>query len=655
MENKYIVYDLETLQNCFTAVFEHVKTGKQKAFVIHASRNDLKEFMKCLRNIHRDGYWLVGFNCNAFDAQILEHIIKMYHQYKKWSAEDVARDIYKKAQFLISLNNLEGIEKFKHLIPEWNFNIPHIDIYKQKHYDGKGKRCSLKWLEFTMRFHNIETMPIHHSTFITEEDIPSILRYNANDVRATGRSFEINRFETDLRFKLSEEYNLNLINASEPRLARDIFGKFLSEEMGILYRDLKERRTYRNEVKGQDLIFSYVKFKDPVLLGAKDFYEKLEFNPYNFKLNNYGLEEVNKTFKFHNLSEVVIGLGGIHGCVNPGVYTSRPKWVIRDIDGTSYYPNLGIKNRLYPKHLSDTFCNTYENVFNLRQQIDKKNPVNYVFKIILNSAYGLSKEMNNYFHDPNYTFGITINGQLLLLMLAELLRDKIKSVVFYQLNTDGVTIGYDESEGPLVDWCMKKWEKHAKINLEDKYYDKMVIMDVNNYIAVDTKGGIKRKGLFGYSLNPEDKEMDYHKNPSMLVVPKALEAFFIHGTPIKDYINNCEDIFDFCLGVKIKKDFDLIRDFYDFDEQKLKKEEINQSVVRYYVSHEGSKLRKKYKKGTKKAGQKVELVSGWNTTYFNVYEKKQMKDYGIDYDYYIGKARKVVDAIVPHANQSSLF
>jgi hypothetical protein len=648
----YTIYDLETLSNCFTGVFKDWKTGKEKQFVIHESRNDLKALMKFLKALHRYNYWLIGFNCNAFDAQILEHIILNYKKYKHWSNEDIARDIYKKAQWIISL---QDDERYKCLIPEWNFSIPHIDIYKQKHYDGKGKRCSLKWLEFTMRFHNIETMPIHHTAHIEEEDIPSILRYNSNDVNATHRSFEINKFETDLRFQLSSEYNLNLINASEPRMAREIFGKFLSEAMEVPYRDLKERRSYRDKITGKEIIFPYVKFKDQVLLGAKDFYEKLEFNPYKFSQNNYGLEHVEKTFKFHNLQEVVIGLGGIHGCVNPGVYTSRPRWVIRDIDGTSYYPNLGIQNNLFPEHLSYTFCTTYEEIFDLRQTIDKKSPVNYVLKIILNSAYGLSKEMNNYFHDPKYTFAITINGQLLLLMLSELLKAKVKSVMFYQLNTDGVTIGYDPEEEAMVNKCMAYWTKLTKIKLEDKYYDKMVIMDVNNYLAVDTKGIVKRKGLFGYSMKPEDKEMDYHKNPSMLVVPKALEAYFIKGIPIKDYISDCEDIFDFCLGVKVKKDFDLVRHWYDYSDQKLKKENINQTVVRYYVSKESSKLKKKYKPGTKKAGQTVELMAGWNSSYFNVYKKKEMNKYNIDYDFYLTKAREIVDAIQPHAVNLKLF
>lgn len=644
MIERYTVYDLETLSNCFTAVFKDYTTGKEKEFVIHESRNDLIPLGKFLKQLWRNNYWLIGYNCNAFDAQILEYIFSKWDELKNWSGEDIAEAIYKLAQMIITLPDED---RFMNLIPEWHFNIQHIDIYKQKHYDGNGKRCSLKWLQFTMRFENIETMPIHHSSRVGSESIESILRYNRNDVRATFRSFEINKFETDLRFKLSEEYNLNLINASEPRLAREIFGKFLSDYMGVPYRDLKERRTYRSRIAAKDVIFPYVRFKDPVLLAAKEFYEKLDFNPYKFEENNYGLKKVEKTFKYHNLQEIVVGLGGLHGCIDPGVYTSNSKWVIRDLDGTSYYPNLGIKNGLFPEHLSHTFCTIYEDIFNLRQTIDKKNPVNYALKIVLNSAYGLSKEPNNYFHDPKYTFGITINGQLLLLMLGELLRYKVKSIIFYQFNTDGITIGYDPVETLMVDKCMRYWESITKISLEDKYYNKMVILDVNNYLAVDTKGKIKRKGVFGYSMDKEDVEMDYHKNPSMLVVPKALEAYFVNGTPITEYIQNCTDIFDFCLGVKVKKDFELTQDVYNAETLEVEKTVINQTVVRYYVSTRPSKLKKKYKEGTKKAGQSVEVKAKQNSTYFNIYEKKPMREYDIDYKFYIKRTREIIEQIQP--------
>lgn len=653
MKERYIIYDLETLSNLFTACFEDVATGNKKHFVIHESRNDFIPMMKFLKKVRDCGYCLVGFNCLEFDGQFIQWFFNNYDTIKKWSGELLAEKIHNLSQKIIAL---EPEEKFQNLIPHWKFDIPHLDIYKQCHFDGKQKRCSLKWLQFTMRFPNVESMPIHHDEFVHEEDIPLVLSYNYNDTGATKEFFKRNLFETNLRIKLSKEYDLNLINASEPRMAREIFGKFLSEAMGVQYRELRERRTYRQKIYGKHLIFPYVKFKDPILQGVKDFFLGLEFNPYNFEENNYGLgKKVEKIFSWANISEFGVGLGGIHACIKPGIYEANENWFIEDIDGTSYYPNLGIKNKLFPEHLSEIFCTVYEDIFNMRQKIPKENPVNYIFKIILNSTYGLSKESNNYFHDPKYTFAITINGQLLLLMLAQRLREKIPGIVFYQFNTDGVSIGYEPKYKSAVEQVKKEWTKLTQIGLENKFYKKMVIVDVNNYLAVDTKGNCKRKGLFGYSLNPEDKEVGYHNNPSALIIPKALEQYFVHGVPYEEYIKKGSDIFDFCIGVKIKRDFELWKHFFNKDSRTIEKEQINQQVVRYYISTEQTSLKKKYKKFAKTPGRVVELEKGWTMTYFNKYEEKPINKYNIDYRYYIQAARDIVQQVQPNVNQIKLF
>lgn len=645
------VYDLETPANLFTAGFKDVNTGKKKAFVIHESRNDFEaliKFILALKNYH---YTLIGYNCLQFDAQIIQYLLNNYEVLKYWSGDDVARKIHELSQQIISLPDED---KFRSLIPEWKLDIPHIDLYKQCHFDGKAKRTSLKWLQFSMRFPNIESMPIHHTAEVDSDKIPMVLSYMGNDIDATAEFFHRVKFETDLRETLSQKYNKNLINASEPRLAREIFGKILSEAMRIEYRELKEKRTYRGRIYPKELIFNYVKFKDPILQSVKTFYEGLDFDPYNFKNNNLNLKDVEKVFRWANIPEVVVGLGGIHGCVNPGVYECAEEWLLEDIDVTSYYPNLGIKNNLYPEHLSQMFCDVYEDLFNARQKIDKKDPVNYIYKIILNSAYGLSKEMNNYFHDPKYTFAITINGQLLILMLAQRLKEKIPGIMFYQLNTDGVTCGYHPRYQGEVAKVKKEWETLTRLALENNFYKKMVIKDVNNYMAVDMKGKVKRKGLFGYSLNPEDKEMAYHKNPSELIIPKALEAWFIYGKNYEDYIMESTDIYDFCCGVKIKRDFDLFRHWYDKKTGTIQKEQINQQVCRYYVSKELSTLKKKYKEHAKTPGRVIEVKKECNLTYFNRYVKKDMKDYNLDYDYYIAAVRSIIADITPNANQMAL-
>ena len=647
---RFIVWDIETLSNFSSFYFLDWKTKSEKCFVLHDSQNDLDALITTLRKMYKNNCVLVGFNSIGFDAQILEHLIGNYKVMQNWNGSRVAAFLYTRAQEII---NCPEDDRFDVLIPEWKLTFPHVDIYKQKHYDGNGKRCSLKWLEFTMRFPNIETMPIHHTSHINKEDIPSIIAYNRNDVLATAESFRINQFELELRTALSDEYKLNLINSSEPRMSREIFGKILAEEMNIPYKDLRGMRTSRKEIVIKDIIFDYIEFQDPVLKACREFYRSLVINPYKFSENNLGIEEVEKVFKFANIPDAVIGLGGIHGCIKPGVYEQKQDWVIHDLDVVSYYPNLGIKNELYPEHLSSSFCTVYKHLFDERQKIPKKDPKNYVYKIILNSTYGLSKEPNNYFHDPKYTFSITINGQLLILMLAEKLKKEIPDIIFYQMNTDGVTVGYNPIHTEKVKACMKAWEEYTALELEDKHYKKMVIMDVNNYLAVDTKDKVKRKGLFAYSMNPEDKELDYHKNPSSLVVPKALEAYFVHGVSYKDYILGAKDIYDFCFGVKVKKDFDLMMQYLDDGREKLKV--IKQTVVRYYISKNPTKLKKKYKSGTKLAGRFIELQKSHNTTYFNVYEKKPMKDYNIDYKAYIMAARKVVDEIQPNATNLKLF
>jgi hypothetical protein len=654
MIKKYIIYDLECLANFWSATFMDYETKRTKVFVIHMFRNDIVPLMKFLREVYTKGYTLIGFNCNGYDSQLIEYIAQNYDQLRGLNGDKIARAIYGKSQWVIGLpDDL----KWKSLIPEWKLTIPHIDIYRQKHYDGKGKRCSLKWLEFTMRMPNIQSMPMQHYEEVTlPAEIDDILVYNLNDVDATRQSFVINLFETDLRIKLSEHYQLNLLNASEPRLGREIFGHIMADKMGIEHKVLKGMRTYRSRLNGADLIFPYIKFKDPTLNAAKEFYEKLDFNPYKFEENNYGIKEVNKKFRFANLPEVVTGLGGLHACAKPGVYEINPEWEMLDIDGKSYYPNLGIKNRLYPEHLDEIFCDIYEDMYKQRTLIPKEDPVNYAYKIILNGVYGQSKELNNLFHDPKYTFMITINGQLLLLKLAELLRDTVPGVVFYQFNTDGITIGYHPKYKPKVEAAMKKWEKVTKIELETKLYKKMVIMDVNNYMAIDLKNKVKRKGrCFAYSMEPADKELDYHKNPSALVIPKALEQFFLHGTPVEEYIRNCTDIYDFCIGVKIKKDFDLLKIRWNKKTQKMEEKIVHEQVVRFFVSKAFMTLKKKYRPGSKKAGQIVEVAAKHAVTMFNTYKEKKMEDYKLDYRFYIQRAKKIINEIIPNATNLKMF
>lgn len=625
---KLVVYDLETMVNMISGCFTEYKSGQKKEFVLFDDGNQFLNLFKFLKGLRRTGYTMISFNGIGFDNQIVEYILEYGQEWidNSRTVEDVVSLIYNKAQWIIGLPDEE---KFKELLPEFKFTIPAIDLYKQKHYDRPQKATSLKWLQFSMRYPNIEEMPIEHDTVISKEDIPKILSYNWNDVDSTLEFFNKVKFETDLRIYLSENYKLNLINAAEPRLAREIFGKYLCEEMDITYSELKKMQTLHKNIKVKNILFDYYDFENPVF---KDIHYELT------KLVLTPEQKFEKVIDVYGLP-ATLALGGLHSNNSPIIVKEDKDNIIITSDVASMYPNLAIQNDLKPAHLGNTFSKIYNMLYQERKKYDKKNPMNYVIKIILNSAYGLSSEKNSYLYDVAFTRAICLNGELSLLMLCEFIKRKIPEARFIMLNTDGCETIIPRSKKDLYFEACAEWEKITKLVLEHGQYEKMVINDCNNYIAVDTKGYVKRKGMFEY-------DMDFHKNPSFLVIPKALEAYFIEGKDYKEFIKNHKDIYDFFGAVKKKSNFKL--SLYKL-ENNVQKIEPQQKVTRFFVAKNGGKLVKDFHDG-----RQTKIMADWQVQPCNRVEDINYFE-NLNYTFYIKEVEKIIHSIEGNKQQLTLF
>ena len=109
-------------------------------------------------------------------------------------------------------------------------------------------------------------------------------------------------------------------------------------------------------------------------------------------------------------------------------------------------------------YLVENSVTLYEWFFDERKKIPKSNPMNYVYKIILNSTYGLSNDKNSFLYDPEFTMRITINGQLTLMMLYEMIMEAIPEATPLLQNTDGIeTIIPRSSEEEYLKVCAR-WE-----------------------------------------------------------------------------------------------------------------------------------------------------------------------------------------------------
>jgi len=375
------VHDYETLINCFVAVFTDYRTDDTKVFVIHKTRNDFTELSRFLFGNANDEIYHISFNGISFDSQITEFLLREYDYLEELSAEDIAHTLYMQAQNVIERSNAGEFPEFS----EREMKIKQLDVFKLNHWDNPAKRSSLKWIQFSMDWYNVRDMPIHHSTYITtQEEIETITTYCVNDVRSTKQIMLLSKEQIMLRKTLTNEYNINLYSASEPKISKELFLLFLSQKMGINKYDLKQRRTVRNEIVIGNIILDYINFNRKEFKSIHDKFKTLVLDPENTKGG----------FKYsvtHKGVKTDFGLGGVHGATSAGVYEAKDGMIIMTSDVTSFYPNLAIRNGWSPAHLpKEEFCEQYEWFFEERKKIPKSDPKNYVYKIILNSTYGLS-------------------------------------------------------------------------------------------------------------------------------------------------------------------------------------------------------------------------------------------------------------------------
>jgi hypothetical protein len=622
---KVWVYDLETL-DIFTATFIDRDSDETRVFVISKSKDEREQLFAFLKT---EVSGLIGYNSVHFDGQVIEYMFR--------NPNCTPQDIKRYAKIITSEENRRPD------VAEWQFRIPQLDLFRSLSLSTKAKRTGLKWCEFMMDLENIEDMPSQGEGDNWEE---MVLSYNLNDVIATKELYTRFKHEIDIRRAITLRDNINVMNSTEPDMAKKLFGKYLSKAMRIPLNDLKSMSTIRDIVQVKDIIFPYVSFQQPIFQEVLAHFQTLRLeNKANFE----------KVVNYKGIP-IVYGLGGIHAAPKNKIFESDEKRIIKSLDVVSFYPNLMIRNNLCPAHLpKDVFLPLYEGFFNERRSIPKSDPRNYILKILLNSTYGLTNDEYSFLRDRAVTLSICINGQLLLTMLLEMLAEKIP-LELVMMNTDGFEVSIPREYEEVYSSVCKEWESLTKLELEFVDYQKLIISDVNNYIGIYTNGKTKTKGKYEY------KDIPLHKNKSHAIIPYSVFNYWVYGIPVEETIKKHRNIFDFCAGVKAKYSGERGQSSYELHSiaiQDLKITKLSKTV-RYYIcnkNHDGY-LMKRYSGGVieqvEAPSRKGRIFRDWKVKYFNKsFKVDDFAEYNIDYQYYIMKANEWVNEF--NVKQMSLF
>jgi DNA polymerase elongation subunit (family B) len=605
----YEVYDLETYRNQFLYCCMDLLDQKIQIFEVSNEIDDRELIFDHLKLITHQ----IGYNNKEFDYPVIDYILQNKSKLLLVKPEDFAWMIHERANEIIQNNEFfRGRPKIKQL-----------DLYKLNHFDRF--KISLKYCGFGLRMPVLQDLPVSHDALLTSDQMATMRTYNINDVETTYALYLKSKPLIEMRNRSTQDLGIDCSSMSNTAVARNTFIQKYCQLSGMNKYELKDLSTHHTVLRLRDVIDKKVSFKTPK-------YQKL--------LEDLMKDETNIVYdKFEykftcNTIVCDIKKGGLHSLHNPGYFTNKEMY-LDDEDFSSYYPYLILSLGICPAHLDPVYFlklmkEIVEAKMNYQKAGDKIGTMNA--KISANSVFGLLSSDGSPIKDLKCLYQTTINGELFLLMLCEQL-EMIEGVQLKYQNTDGVMIQYGEKAKDQAKKVIEDFAIFINIPLESVPMKAIYLESVSSYIAIKENGEVKRKGSFA-KIGDKTLKDDSSAN----IVAIALEEYFVNGTPVKQTVENHNDIFDFYIGVK------------KFDNQTYMNSQLimgdnyetlyHDKVLRFYVTTSSSVITKLYD-----SGKKESVIKGYNTQVAQVHEDIPMKDYKINYKYYINQANKIIDKI----------
>jgi hypothetical protein len=142
-----------------------------------------------------------------------------------------------------------------------------------------------------------------------------------------------------------------------------------------------------------------------------------------------------------------------------------------------------------------------------------------------------------------------------------------------------VTVYAHKSAIEWINIYKESWQLMTGLELEEAFYSKMLIRDVNNYIAVTRTQKVKAKGAYWFPETDKDYDGVWNKDFSSMVVQKAVRFVLLNDINPEFAVRLITDPFDFMLRYKTPKGAQL----YIGDQ-------VCSKTVRYYVSTSGQPM-----------------------------------------------------------------
>ena len=633
------VYDVEVFPNVFHCTVKNTETGELHKFEISCRRNQLDELVEFFHTVNTkytfgDLYTtdikldtnilFCGYNNLHYDNAIINYIIDCYNIMKYKGYRDICRSVFNLSKVITtsSEDDNSAWRKWKYMICFDSFDILTM-LYSNK------LRVGLKEIQVTMQYKNVQEFVADWQADLPENQIDSMIDYNINDVNSTEELLNRCKKDIDLRIAIEDEYGVRVLSKDGVNIGMKILTQKYLEKTGQTWWDIKDLRSPMSVIPLNSVILPFIKYDSPILTRV--------LNDMKSQIVSPGRKGYENKFVFEGL-QYSVGVGGIYSVNKPEIIIPKEDEMLIDIDVASLYPSMLIEYEFYPKHLGPEFLEVYKQIKD--ERIEAKHNGNKVknetLKLALNGLSGNLQNEHNFCYSPFAVMQIRINGQLLLLMLAEKLTQLGCRIV--QANTDGLFVLLKKDVYSKVNNVCREWEQLTRLTLEEERFKAMYQYAINDYFAITEDDKVKEKGMFittvklGKGLTPK-------------IIPKAVINFFKNGVSVEETIKGCKDIRDFLMSEKTGKQWHVE---YNNKEQ--------QRTNRFYASTNGAYLWKWKEKDTNRFDisipcptekQYQNMLTASGVTLLNYLDDKPIEERKINYRYYIMEAYKIIRELKP--------
>ena len=624
------VYDIEVFQNIFHCSVKNTETNDIYKFEISERKNQLRELVKFFKQVDKYITWgdyyttninipanviFCGYNNLHYDNPIINYIIEYEDKLMQYNIPTICSSIFNLSK-TITTSSEDNIDAWKH----WKYQIwfDTFDILTML-YSNK-LRVGLKEIQVTMQYPNVQEFVCDWTKPLPLEDFDSMIDYNINDIESTSELLNRCKKDVDLRIAIEDEYGVRVLSKDGVNIGMKILTQKYLEKTGLTWWDIKDLRSPMSVIPLKDVILPFIKYDSPILQRVLEDMKNQIVSP--------GRKGYENKFVFNNL-RYSVGVGGIHSVNSPEIIIPRDDEMLIDIDVASLYPSMLIEYEFYPRHLGKEFLEVYKQIKDERIEAKHNGDKvkNETLKLALNGLSGNLQNEHNFCYTPEAAMKIRINGQLLLLMLAEKLTQIGCRIV--QANTDGLFVLLKKDVYSKVNSICREWEQLTKLTLEEDRFKAMYQYAINDYFAITEDNKVKEKGMFittvklGKGLTPK-------------IIPKAVINFFKDGISVEDTIKNCTDIRDFLMSEKTGKQWHVE---YMNEEQ--------QRTNRFYASTNGGYLWKWKYSNDSDAKSYQNMLTASGVTLLNKFDDKPIEERKINYRYYIMEAYKIIRDLKP--------